>query len=70
VSKPESFQHRVDDSGDGCSCPIHAGRDREPFTAPLGLPFAGEVRVRPVEMNATAPPEPATEANADLRRWS
>jgi hypothetical protein len=43
----------VDDSGDGCSCPIHAGRDREPFTAPLGLPFAGDVRVRPVD-RATA----------------
>lgn len=42
-----TFQHRAA-SPDSCSCPIHAGRDRPPFTAPLGLPFADHVTIRPI----------------------
>lgn len=41
-----AFQHRpgtVD-----CDCPIHRDRDRDPFTAPLGKPFADHVDVEPI----------------------
>lgn len=47
MSVQQSFQHRGRETG-GCSCPIHRGRDREPFTAPLGLPFADHVSARPI----------------------
>lgn len=31
-----------------CSCPIHRGRARDPFTAPLGLSFANEMAVESI----------------------
>lgn len=42
----QHFHHREDE--EGCACPIHRNRDREPFTAPLGWPFADYVEVRPI----------------------
>jgi hypothetical protein len=35
-----------------CSCPIHRNRDREPFTAPLGLSFADDVSASPITAEA------------------
>lgn len=46
TSATQHFHHRT--TGTGCDCPIHRGRAREPFTAPLGYPFAGDVHVRPI----------------------
>lgn len=40
----QAFHYR-EAGGEGCTCPIHAGRSREPFTAPLGLRFADRVGV-------------------------
>ena len=37
-----------------CSCPIHRNRDREPFTAPLGLSFADDVSASPITAEAAA----------------
>lgn len=42
-----TFQYRPQPDGT-CSCPIHQGCEREPFTAPLGLPFADHVTVEPI----------------------
>jgi hypothetical protein len=47
-SRSGTFQHTPGDEPDGCSCPIHAGQSREPFTAPLGLPFAADVSTSPI----------------------
>lgn len=38
----------------GCDCPIHAGREREPFTAPLGHRFAADVSVEPIDRAVAA----------------
>lgn len=47
MSKTGTFQHRERD-GDGCACPIHRGTGHDPFTAPLGWPFAEHVSVDPI----------------------
>jgi len=44
-----SFQHHGQDS---CDCPIH--QDRQPFTAPLGLPFAEDVSVDEIPADTAA----------------
>jgi hypothetical protein len=45
------FHHRSTDENDavGCSCPIHRGRNRDPFTAPLGKSFASEIGVETID---------------------
>lgn len=48
----QRFHHRTTESG--CDCPIHRGRERDPFTAPLGYPFAGDVHVEPVNRDVAA----------------
>lgn len=48
----EPFHHQGTESG--CDCPIHHGREREPFTAPLGHPFAEQVHVEPVDRAVAA----------------
>jgi hypothetical protein len=49
----QSFQHQP--KTDSCTCPIHRNRDRDPFTAPLGLDFAEDVHVKPISRDkATA----------------
>lgn len=48
------FQHRPDSDSETCACPIHREYgDRQPFTAPFGLPFADHVTVHPIDQ-ATA----------------
>lgn len=53
LADPQQFHH-CDREGAACECPIHRGRDREPFTAPLGLPFASHVRVDPLTREQAA----------------
>lgn len=48
------FQHRGRTAPAACSCPIHAGRDRDPFTAPLGLPFSDHVTVTRIDRSTAA----------------
>jgi hypothetical protein len=43
-----TFQHVGATTPAGCSCPIHRSQEREPFTAPLGLPFAEQVTVEEI----------------------
>lgn len=52
----QQFHHREDDANqaDECQCPIHRNRDREPFTAPLGWPFAEHVEARPITREQAA----------------
>lgn len=52
TSVTQAFHHRA--TGSGCDCPIHRGRGREPFTAPLGLRFADQVHVEPVAREVAA----------------
>lgn len=42
----EAFQHRP--QKEGCTCPIHRNRSHDPFTAPLGYPFADDVSIKPI----------------------
>lgn len=48
-----SFQYQPQAEG-GCSWPIHQNREREPFTAPLGLPFAEHVSAEPIPAEMAA----------------
>ncbi len=51
----ESFYTCLETGDDlGCTCPIHRDRDREPFTAPLGLSFADRVSVEPITRQQAA----------------
>ncbi|WP_114578800.1 hypothetical protein [Saliphagus sp. LR7] len=51
----EQFHHCLDTGdGSGCSCPIHRDREREPFTAPLGLSFADRVSAEPITRQQAA----------------
>lgn len=52
VGPQETFHHR--EGTERCSCPIHRARDREPFTAPLGLPFADHVDTVPISRKRAA----------------
>lgn len=47
-----SFQYQP--SGGSCTCPIHQNRERDPFTAPLGLSFADHVSAEPISAAAAA----------------
>lgn len=55
ATQPTKFHQRNTGAADGvsaCSCPIHGGREREVFTAPLGKSFAGEIGVREISREA------------------
>lgn len=47
-----TFHHITGDRE--CTCPIHRNRERDPFTAPLGLPFADHVHVAPITRERAA----------------
>lgn len=49
----DRFHHQQTSEG-GCDCPIHRGRERDPFTAPLGMAFADQVAVEPVARDVAA----------------
>lgn len=48
----ESFQYRRQPQS--CDCPIHGASSREPFTAPLGLRFADQVTIAPIDKETAA----------------
>lgn len=52
TSATQTFHHSS--AGQGCNCPIHLTRHREPFTAPLGLRFHDHVHVEPVDRDVAA----------------
>jgi len=52
VGPQETFHHR--EGTERCSCPIHRARDRDPFTAPLGLSFADHVDTVPISRERAA----------------
>lgn len=52
AARPTKFHQRSTEAAGGvaaCSCPIHGGREREVFTAPLGKSFASEVSIRQID---------------------
>ena len=58
ISTPAEHDHKqfhhAGRDGAGCSCPIHRNRERDPFTAPLGLSFADHVAVDTISQQQAA----------------